>query len=256
MVIGINNISMLLKIVIKIKLLRNFEQPLKKWLAPRCFGYFNYYNIFLFKYLVSVKKYEKLNLTNDIKNGIFEIFIKSNGKIKEVVKIPKRNNVDSLVFYYKLRKKNKFKDYYKTLVSLKHLPYLNKYILEPKDISRNGGYKCDYIEGFNLKYIKNQILYGNSHYQEEISSIIICKINGLLECMKMHFDRFGYIPGDWPLHNLIYDINKEKIVNVDLEGFYTYKKNNLQNNLKYLTQEFNELINLLDINKKRLSEFK
>ena len=56
-----------------------------------------------------------------------------------------------------------------------------------------------------------------------------------------------YISGDWMPHNIIWNVSTYKLVNVDLEGFYTYSPNGLD-----LSWEGNEC-NILHI-KRRLSK--
>ena len=51
---------------------------------------FDLYNFFLYKYLVTFKRYKMLNIADNITNGIFKVFIVSRDGKNVVFKIPKR----------------------------------------------------------------------------------------------------------------------------------------------------------------------
>jgi hypothetical protein len=56
------------------------------------------------------------------------------------------------------------------------------------------------------------------------------------------------LSGDWALHNLIYCLDKNKIYNIDLEGFYTYPliHNNGNCNIKHCNERFEKLLKIID----------
>lgn len=208
---------------------------------------YSLYNYFYFKYLIYAKGYEKLSLPRNVKNGIFEIFILSDNGRKEVLKIPRRNDFNSFSFYWKIRRKKAFKDYCAILHCLKNIPYLQENIVTLIEVNKNGGYKSVYVEGYNLKAVRDHILYGESNEIEDSRLLrMVHQIKKLIENLEKYNDKFGHIPGDWPLHNLVYDNNKDTVVNVDLEGFYTFKEARLENNLDYVRNELSEVINLIN----------
>lgn len=238
--INIDNVAIMNTILNKITL-----NP-KPWIAKRCFTFFNLYNVIYFRYLCIFKNYRGLKIKDNVKNGIFKLFVKNEGDNTKVIKIPKRNNIDSLMFYFKLIKPRGFKEYLSTMTGLKDLPYLKSYIIKPNIIYRNGGYETNYLRGVNLFDLRYDMLYNNFIPDEILSYNITSQIKELLYQMNIFYKVYGYICGDWPLHNLVYDLNNKKISNVDLEGFYTYQHYNIENNIEYLRNIYNELICLLD----------
>ena len=61
------------------------------------------------------------------------------------------------------------------------------------------------------------------------------------------------LDGDWVLTNLIYSIKDNIIYNIDLEGFFSYKKPRkcLMNNVGWITERLKETnINILNTIKK------
>jgi hypothetical protein len=42
--------------------------------------------------------------------------------------------------------------------------------------------------------------------------------------LRDYNNKHGSLIGDWALHNIIYDLESKKLLNIDLEGFYTYPK--------------------------------
>ena len=150
----------------------------------------------------------------------------------------------------KIRSRNGLQDYYSTLESLSDIPYINNNIAGFLKVYKHGGYESAYVEGVNLKALREKLLYGDEDIAENLANKIITQLRYLIANLEAHHDELGHIPGDWILHNLIYDEDNDRVVNVDLEGFYTYKKNNFENNLNYLRNELNEIIDLLDKNTK------
>jgi len=207
---------------------------------------FTLYNYVYFRYLNYVKGYEQLNINNHIKNGIFEVFVFTENGTKVVLKVPRRDTFLSVKFYLKIRRTDGFKDYSDTLKSLESISHLKENVAELVEIYKHGGYKSVYIDGYNLKDITYKILYDDYNFDKSLAKRISKQIKNLIENLEMHNHEFGYIPGDWPLHNLVYDSANDKIINVDLEGFYTYKKDNRENDLSFLKNELYEVLNLLD----------
>tara|TARA_Y100000389_G_scaffold205032_1_gene262186 strand:+ start:369 stop:956 length:588 start_codon:yes stop_codon:yes gene_type:complete len=103
-----------------------------------------------------------------------------------------------------------------------------------KNIIKNS-YKIDYnhaIRGFNVKsdssyssvYVDG---YRLDKVNKETDKDILLKIKkSVKELLKDLDDNKEVLTGDWGLHNLIYSTEDNKIYNVDIEGFFTYKKKN------------------------------
>lgn len=171
-----------------------------------------------FRYHMLIKGYNSLILEDYVKNGVFKIFI-SNSDPKEVVKIPRKDNIFSLRFTNKLRRKRDFELYHETLMGLSHLPFIHKHIADVRKIYRNGGYSSSYINGVNLVVIKNN----DNEIKYPIRDIILA-IDQLCESIQSYIVAGGKLSGDWMLQNLVYDEVYKRIINVDLEGFFLYKE--------------------------------
>ena len=109
---------------------------------------------------------------------------------------------------------------------------MGKYIIEGFDVERNGSYKCDYIDGFRLDRVPDNL-------NKDTKSKLINLLNQFLEDVK---NNQKYMSGDWALHNLIFDKN---LKNVDLEGFYSYETLPNWGNIKKINQWITNLIKLL-----------
>ena len=129
-----------------------------------------------------------------------------------------------------------------------NLPIIGKFIEKPLNIEENGSYSMKYIKGINLMDIlkKNNPLCKTAGWNsKEIklnreTGIEILKELLLLENELYRYSKSYSLRGDWFLHNLIYDISRNQIYNIDLEGFYTYYGNSPMCDLKsYIPNQFN-----------------
>ena len=132
--------------------------------------------------------------------------------------------IDNIV-HKRVKKKGYGKDLTHTLKSNIHIfynyiniiqnSYKNKYYghhtVRGWGLEQNGNYKCEYIEGYRLDKI-------NGKYPFEIRK----KIKKQIEVLRNNLnENVEYLCGDWALHNLIYSIKYDKIINIDIEGFFT-----------------------------------
>jgi len=51
---------------------------------------------------------------------------------------------------------------------------------------------------------------------------ILVAIGILTKSLTSYYFKKGYIIGDWTLHNIIFNLKTGQLLNIDLEGFYTY----------------------------------
>ena len=188
--------------------------------------------------------------------GVFNIKI-SDGIIKKILNT---NNLTAKKIIKELKNPENLKIYKIHLVS-NNLPIIGNFIENPIDIKDNGDYSMKYIEGINLMDIlKKQdekcLIAGwdskelklNFETGKDILKHLLYLENKLHEYGKIYSLR-----GDWFLHNLIYDIKKKQIYNVDLEGFYSYYGNSPMCDLKsYIPSQFNackkEILNQINSN--------
>jgi len=148
-------------------------------------------------------------------NTRFSIFIDKTGKL--VIKIPYKPSLKwNYSFYKAIQDTKNYEKYYNSLMSLEKEVFLNKHICKVISISRDGGYTSPFIKGYNLLLLKNESKFNLS---PRIKSKIISAINELIASLEKYQKKYGYILGDWFLSNLMYNINQNRIINVDLEGF-------------------------------------
>lgn len=106
-------------------------------------------------------------------------------------------------------------DTYKNIIRNSYKQKYN-HTIEGYDIEEDGSYKCRYIDGYRL----DKLLHSNKDL------LLIKKIkNSIIELKNCLLKNKNKLTGDWGLHNLIYSPVDDKIYNIDLEGFFTYKNN-------------------------------
>lgn len=175
--------------------------------------------------------------------GVFKIQI--NNEI--INKILNTTNLTAKQISNELKDKENLKKYI-IHVNSYNLPIIGKFIEKPLNIEENGSYNMKYIKGINLMDIlkKNNPLCKTADWNsKEIklnreTGIEILKELLLLENELYRYSKSYSLRGDWFLHNLIYDISRTQIYNIDLEGFYTYYGNSPMCDLKsYIPNQFN-----------------
>ncbi|UTR10570.1 hypothetical protein MM300_22345 [Evansella sp. LMS18] len=201
------------------------------------------YNKFYFLYLTNLKGYQEMHFDKKITNAMFKIFITLDEK--KVYKVIRKDNIYSYNFYRKIKQKDNFIAYSKKLESMNKLEYLGGNISAVSAIHRNGNYEAPYINNDNLQIVKLKLL-ADEYILDSIEiSAILYAIEEIVTNLERYYKKFNYIPGDWMLHNMVYDIKSRKIINIDLEGFYTYRNHEIGNNLERIKNDFEELFYLL-----------
>jgi len=92
---------------------------------------------------------------------------------------------------------------------------LQLHVVKGFDLEADGSYKSEFIHGFRL-----DLLHTYDLTQERVNSILLASelfINRITDSNSQ-----GNLTGDWALHNLVYSLKYERIVNIDLEGFLFY----------------------------------
>ena len=121
-------------------------------------------------------------------------------------------------------KKKKQLTIFKRLVETLHLDKtIGNYVVKGTCLSNRGDYYSPYISGIclvNMGEIKRL----------DTGQIISILLNGslLLKALNAYQQLKGYLIGDWTLHNIIFNVKTGYLVNIDLEGFYTYSPFGLQ----------------------------
>lgn len=120
----------------------------------------------------------------------------------------------------RLKNKQSFM-YFKQLVEhfSKH-PIIGNHIVEGKCQKKPGDYCSPIIKGPLLSNLYNlQILI---KLDPKLIFSVIISIGILISNLKKFKNDKGYLLGDWTLHNLIFCIKRGCLVNIDLEGLYSY----------------------------------
>lgn len=145
--------------------------------------------------------------------GIFNIYI---NKDKTIIYKKNKMNRNGKILINSLKKKEEIDKYKNILLNIKDNQYINKHVIKCFDVENDGSYKCEYIDGYRLDKINNEII-----NDKTVIDKIIIQIEKLKELLNKNHK---FIGGDWALHNLIYRVSDDNIYNIDIEGFYTNLK--------------------------------
>lgn len=115
----------------------------------------------------------------------------------------------------RLSQENSWDDLVRILGGHDFPDYLQEHIIKGFDIEADGSYKSEYVHGYRLDHLGEIVIQPNQKCR------IISEINSLAKKL-IHASNAGELIGDWALHNLIFSLELERVVNVDLEGFITY----------------------------------
>ncbi|MRH42708.1 hypothetical protein GH741_08410 [Aquibacillus halophilus] len=194
---------------------------------------------------MKVKGYRLLTFDKKITNGIFKVFVDKKSNL--VIKVNRRDSSSSSKFYKKIKGTKEFDIYKKTLMSAVNKEFLKPHICSVTEVFRDGGYKSPFVQGKNIQVMLIEFQEGHLMISKEESEKLLTAIDNLYLNLKQYYQAHENLPGDWMLHNLVYDNVSNKIINVDIEGFYTFKgflpdRINKQylNNLKYLIKKHTE----------------
>lgn len=178
-----------------------------------------------YKLLKNIGKYRPDN--GKLMVGLFDIYINEKNNI--IYKKNKNKNLlkkvsDEITF---LKYKDIIQNSYKK-------NSLKNYIIEGFDVERDGSYKCKFIEGIRLDKIPDNL---NTNQKNKLISLLKEFLNDLNKSQNLS--------GDWGLHNIIYDINDNRLYNIDLEGFFSYQKLPGWGSLNKVNKWINEIIKKL-----------
>jgi len=202
--------------------------------ASRFVGPRSLLNLMYYMYLLKVKKCRRLQLGPCIKRGIFYVCREQEGDRACVHKIPHLHTRVSCSLYRKLRNKRAFADYRAALLMEGVPPTLRSHFPRVTRVDRDGGYQSSYVPGYNLLEIRNMARDGAELPPDVEPSEIDMAIDELVAALKASVGENRSLCGDWALHNLVYDKKAKRIVNVDVEGRYTYQYPALATKLAYI----------------------
>lgn len=194
-------------------------------------------NPFRWSYYKKHKMYEDLVLGDKIRHGVYKVFIKRDGEAVYVVKIPRKDTCFSRHFVHCIRKEEDYIDFYNTLKGLTALKYLGKHIPGVVEIYRDGGYVSPFINGYNLA----EVLEGAANIERGLHLKLKQSADELIFNLEKFLSEFGYIHGDWDLQNLVYDETENRIMIVDLEGFFIYRNGEIETQLERIKNNFHNI---------------
>lgn len=154
---------------------------------------------------------KKLDLRYSTWNTTFHIYIDNNRKY--VYKKVRKSTKEGKKLTQKLKDPYTFKHYKDLITNTGRYPYRN-FTISGYDVEPDGSYKCKYIKGYVLESLKKYKI-----RNRERSKII----KALMEFKVFHKKYVNKLNGDWAPCNLVYSIEDERIYNIDLEGFFTWK---------------------------------
>lgn len=127
-------------------------------------------------------------------------------------------NLDNEIGYRlskRLRKRKWNQIFRKIIESSRELPWIGTHIATGQCLNKIGSYRSPFIIGFHLESIPwNQL-----NITELVS--LSCAIDHFIFNLRNYTQKYS-LTGDWALHNIMFD--GKRIINVDLEGFFTYSQ--------------------------------
>lgn len=170
------------------------------------------------KYQLMLKGYKPLNLNKDHPNNRFRIYKKGNSIVK-VFNFYK-SHASGIQTYMKLKDPREFKKFCHILYGLKTNKYLHNHICKRIKIMKNIGYETEFVEGINLHDLWLDVRKKDVNLNKITRKHITAAIANLIHCLNK-IEKSSEIIGDWYLYNVIFDSKSKKLINVDVEGFYS-----------------------------------
>jgi hypothetical protein len=144
-------------------------------------------------------------------NDIFDFFISHDESV-----IYKKYNSSSTNFSKLLENIEIYSNFEKILNGDFFVSQMKHHICRGFELEADGSYKMEFLHGFRLDMLETYSL------NRVIATQILeqCKI---LKDNLSEANAKNEFFGDWAMHNLVYCLSHKSILNVDLEGFITYR---------------------------------
>lgn len=197
---------------------------------------------------VSGGELKHLTLDPGIPNGVFHVLVRNVDGRRTIVKIPRLDSSAASRKLFRLVKSHDGSERYKRhLTGLAENVTLSAHLPKIVSIGRFGGYESAFVEGTNLADLVRHIY----RRMELPAGIDPEGIEAALDRLLFDLDAYqkaGGAPcGDWALHNLVFDGASGEILNVDLEGFFTYGEKDVEASPQFAKEEFTGLTALLKL---------
>jgi len=192
--------------------------------------------------------WDPLELPDSIVSKRFYVCIRNTANGRQVTKLPRGDTELSCSLLSLLKERKVFEEYADILTSVKLDPWLRDHCVAVSRIKPDGGYTSEYVEGMNLAQLRDELLKSEAlpgRFRRPLTDAI----KRLLGDLTGYYSEHRKLIGDWFMHNLIFSPERQSIINVDTEGFFSYKNDSaeaylpcIEANLLALT----ELITLMD----------
>lgn len=125
---------------------------------------------------------------------------------------------------HQLRKKKQYNYFCHVIQSSCQQKHLGKHIVSGRLLGRKGDYASPWIEGLTLQEIQSIRHWSTLDSDGTYRKRILTAIHQLQQSIRHAHKENKYIRGDWTLHNIIFREKDSRLINIDLEGFYTYRQ--------------------------------
>jgi hypothetical protein len=187
-----------------------------------------------------------MSIPDSVLHRVFYVCLAKSAKGIEVIKLPIGNNENSCALLESLSSAEAFEKYRRVLQNSKLDPWLKNHCVAVTRVRRDGGYTSEFVDGLNLANIRDQVLRGEK-IAKPLRQELTRAIDQLLQDLTGYANQHGTLIGDWPFHNLIFSPERQTIVNVDAEGFYTWFGAAEQSHLPLITANCLDFVQLLEL---------
>lgn len=191
-------------------------------------------------------RWKLMSFEGGITQRVFFICVEDRSSGKVVVKLPRADNQFSCALIAAMKDPDIFDTYKKTLSAIPQDPFLKKHSVEVLEYLDDGGYVSEYVNGFNLAVLRNE-LFDPKVFPEQYRNALIVAIDELLDNLQGYLDEHGKLIGDWPLHNLVFSPQSASIINVDSEGFFTFDGNGVENDISLIRDGMGDIAEFLKL---------
>jgi len=156
------------------------------------------------------RNYHPIRNPNKV-NDSFNFFISNDDSV-----IYKQNNHSDQTFSKLLKNQENYDAFEKILNGTLFTLSMAKHVCKGFDLESDGSYKMKFLQGYRLDLLESY------NFDTSLAKSISDQCEILLESLT-ETNQEGKFFGDWATHNLVYSSELNMILNIDLEGFLTYK---------------------------------
>ncbi|MEE9391160.1 MAG: hypothetical protein V3W41_01505 [Planctomycetota bacterium] len=174
-------------------------------------------------WLMFARGYRRLALSRNHRNGFYVVLIQERVASQKVHKVLRYDGFRAFEVYRGIRGSG-FSRFQQALTGLVGSDSIGLHVCCCHRAYRSGSYESEFVQGVNLLQVQWWI---DGVEAVDFSDVQLAQIrDGIVELSK-NLERYQLehqvVPGDWQPYNLIFDEARGRIVNVDLEGFYSHE---------------------------------